>query len=245
MRRNRSLRRVAISNSRELKIAQEERYQKMFLAIMMVGLIVTFMTLVFPLTNVWTNNDVEQPFMEEMKEMKEMKEINVIRRTTTESKKKTFDKGSHMCSELKYDVKSNIEYNLLRETNTRDEILEPLQSTFYQVCVSRDDEHHHVVEIFLDVDFGDADLYLSSHIPVPESSHHTWNSKRAGNDYIKLTTNLYDWDQGSNVLFVAVQNADMTKNAKYRIRALVSKGELKRIGARLRGTHNAFVNLDQ
>ena len=243
MRRNRSLRRVAISNKRELKMQQEKRVQN--IVFMMVGLIVIFMMiLVFPLSTDSKNNDVEQPFKEEMN-LVFTEEMNVVRGTNTERKTKTFDKGTHMCSEIKYDVKSNIKYNLLKETNTRARVLEPLQSTFYQVCVSRDDEHHHVVEIFLDVEFGDADLYLSSHIPVPELSHHTWNSKRAGNDYIKLKTNLYDWDQESNVLFIAVQNADMTKNAKYRIRALVSRGELKRFGAGLRGTHTAFVNLNE
>jgi len=79
----------------------------------------------------------------------------------------------------------------------------------FQLCISHHD-HHHQVEIFLTVTAGDADMYLSAHIPRPRAERHTWNAARAGSDHISLKTNLWDWDQKSEFLFIGVRGQGRT-----------------------------------
>jgi hypothetical protein len=206
-------------------------------AIVIIGLITLICFFVLDVDHSTTK--FIRPIYDEQKQQQQQHEIQ-------HPTEKVYDKGIHMCSNMYYDVESKTHYGLVSETPRREgNKIKPFESKFYQICVSRDDEHYHVVEVFVEIDnIGDVDLYLSSHIPVPKFDHHTWNVKRPGNKYIKLKTNLYDWDQNSNFLFIAVRNSHPTQDAAYKIRAVVSKGESKRTGARLRGTHTAFVNLD-
>lgn len=107
----------------------------------------------------------------------------------------------------------------------------------FQLCIPHH-QHHHKVEVFLAVTAGDADMYLSAHIPRPRAERHTWNAARAGSDHISLKTNLWDWDQKSQFLFIGVRGQG--RKSVYSLRVVVSAGVA--MGERLRGSHTAMVN---
>lgn len=116
---------------------------------------------------------------------------------------------------------------------------------YYQICIASHSKHYHRIAVQVDVERGDVDVFLSSHITQPLVDRHTWNSKKIGSEHVILDTDLFDWDQKSRHLFIGVRGVRSYDESRFRVRAEVSIGNVRKRDVRLRGSHTAMVNWEE
>jgi len=161
------------------------------------------------------------------------------------------DGQRHTCDDMYYEmsglqtIQSNPYESLSHEDSVRGSVTAG-GYTYYSVCVAQHKTHHHNIKITLHSLNGDADMYMSSHINLPKSDHHTWNSaKSSAEEHITLRTNLFDWDQTSKFLFIGVRGSPRFGTTEYIIQVEVVSGDARKRRERLRGSHTAMVNWDK
>ncbi|CAM9154919.1 unnamed protein product [Ascophyllum nodosum] len=100
---------------------------------------------------------------------------------------------------------------------------------YYTLCIAQH-EHHHRVDIKLEVNSGEADLYLSASDPYPRVNRgSTWIAATVGNEYVSLPTYAEEFlNRKPSAIFVGVHGRP---NSRFTLEVAITDIDKREVSA--------------